>query len=63
MQGVPPTKSAWPTEAAGRVLFLLDAASALDERILRDWVDANRPGANPALGPFQLALLARRSGK
>ena len=39
----PPTPSAWPEPGEGRVVFLLDAASALEIRILRDWIAAHRP--------------------
>lgn len=40
----------WPGEASGRpVVFLLDAASALEERLLREWIERRRPeGAPPA---------------
>jgi len=35
----------WPTVDAGQILFLLDAASSLEERVLRAWVERNRPEA------------------
>jgi glycerol-3-phosphate O-acyltransferase len=38
----------WPAEAAGRrVVFLLDAASALEERLLREWIERHRPAGAP----------------
>jgi glycerol-3-phosphate O-acyltransferase len=41
----PADPAAWP-EASGRpVLFLLDAASGLEERLLRRWIDEQRPAA------------------
>jgi len=38
----------WPTLGGERILFLLDAASGLEERLLRSWVERNLPeGADP----------------
>ena len=34
---------AWPEGHAGRILFLLDAASSLEERLLQGWLARNRP--------------------
>ncbi len=39
----PENVSVWPGDGAKKLLFLLDAASALEERILRDWIEAKRP--------------------
>ncbi|MFN2375799.1 MAG: hypothetical protein ABR538_04630, partial [Candidatus Binatia bacterium] len=36
----------WPS-AGGRVVFLLDACSALEKRMLEDWIRRNRPGDVP----------------
>jgi glycerol-3-phosphate O-acyltransferase len=38
-----PAGAGWPEHGNRRVLFLLDAASDFDERILREWIDAHRP--------------------
>jgi glycerol-3-phosphate O-acyltransferase len=45
-----PHEPDWPAETADRrVVFLLDAASALEERLLREWIERRRPeGAPPA---------------
>jgi glycerol-3-phosphate O-acyltransferase len=37
-----PPEPSWPI-AFGRIAFLLDAASALEERLLRDWIARARP--------------------
>jgi glycerol-3-phosphate O-acyltransferase len=40
---------AWPFVAGRRLVFLLDASSRLEERILERWIETNRPeGVNPA---------------
>jgi glycerol-3-phosphate O-acyltransferase len=39
----------WPTLGGEQILFLLDAASSLEERLLRAWVQRNLPqGADPS---------------
>ncbi|MCP4035459.1 MAG: glycerol-3-phosphate 1-O-acyltransferase [bacterium] len=39
----------WPSHDGRAVVFLLDAASSLEERILRDWIERKRPeGVAPA---------------
>jgi len=39
----------WPAAgSSGRVIFLLDASSGLEERILRDWIERHRPASTPA---------------
>jgi glycerol-3-phosphate O-acyltransferase len=38
----------WPAAGGRRVVFLLDAASALEERLLRDWVERRRPPGDAA---------------
>ena len=41
----------------------LNAISTATDIPVQDWVDASRPGAKTALGPMQLSILARRSGR
>lgn len=41
----------------------LNAISIATDVPVQDWIDASRPGAKTALGPFQLAVLRRRTGK
>jgi glycerol-3-phosphate O-acyltransferase len=43
----PPREPAWPA-ARGRVVFLLDAASALEERLLREWIARQQPAGASA---------------
>ncbi len=52
----------WPTLHGGRVLFLLDAASSLEERLLRAWIERNRPeDADPTrLESFRIPSSRRR---
>jgi glycerol-3-phosphate O-acyltransferase len=38
----------WPGSAEHRVVFLLDAASKLERRLLGDWIARNRPSGNGA---------------
>ena len=39
---------AWPFVAGHRILFLLDASSRLERRLLEEWIEKNRPeGINP----------------
>ena len=39
----------WPTLGGETILFLLDAASGLEERLLRSWIQRSRPEtADPA---------------
>jgi glycerol-3-phosphate O-acyltransferase len=35
----------WPAVQSGPVLFLLDAATELEEKVLRDWIDSVRPAS------------------
>jgi glycerol-3-phosphate O-acyltransferase len=42
-----PTSDQWPNAEGRRVVFLLDAASPVEQRLLTDWIDRHRPaGAN-----------------
>jgi glycerol-3-phosphate O-acyltransferase len=52
----------WPTVEGGRTLFLLDAASGLEERLLRAWVERNLPeGADPTqVESFRIPSSRRR---
>lgn len=47
-----PEEPAWPKASDGapsRVVFLLDASSAIERRLLLDWIERHRPpGADPA---------------
>ncbi|MGI9590391.1 MAG: glycerol-3-phosphate 1-O-acyltransferase [Myxococcota bacterium] len=38
-----PENPGWPSQQDGPIAFLLDAASPLEERILRGWIDEHRP--------------------
>jgi len=38
----------------------LNAISVATDVPVQDWVDASRPGAKTAIGPFQLAVLRSR---
>ena len=40
---VPPVDAVWPYDGSRPIAFLLDAASPLEERILRDWIEQERP--------------------
>ena len=44
----PTPEPGWPAAGTRRVLFLLDAASGLEERILRDWIERQRPDSTGA---------------
>ena len=37
----------------------LNAISAATDLPVKAWIEANQPGANPALGPLQLSVLSR----
>ncbi|MBJ22692.1 MAG: glycerol-3-phosphate 1-O-acyltransferase [bacterium] len=45
METPPPPGPLWPSHLPRRALFLLDAASGLDEQVLRDWLETNRPAS------------------
>lgn len=38
-----PAEPGWPDHGERSIVFLLDAASSLEERILREWIDRSRP--------------------
>jgi glycerol-3-phosphate O-acyltransferase len=42
-----PREPSWPA-ADGRIIFLLDAASSLEERLLRDWIARAKPEGSEA---------------
>ncbi len=39
-----PEEPEWPAARRHRVVFLLDASSALERRLLHDWIERHRPG-------------------
>jgi glycerol-3-phosphate O-acyltransferase len=43
-----PPEPDWPAAGGRRVVFLLDAASRLEERLLHDWIERKRPEADAA---------------
>ncbi len=45
METTSPQGPEWPKHGSSRVLFLLDAASGLDEKLLRDWIERRRPAS------------------
>ncbi len=56
----------WPRAAGdGRILFLLDAASRFEERLLRGWIEEHRPPAcDPTcIGTLKLPSSRRRHGR
>jgi len=45
----PASASSWPAADGRRVVFLLDASSGLERRVLQEWIDKARPeGTTPA---------------
>ena len=50
----------WPDAAGRRVVFLLDAASPLEERLLRDWIERRRPEGAPAAEAVTIPSVRRR---
>jgi hypothetical protein len=40
----------------------LNAISDATDVPVKDWIEANRPGAKPAIGPLQLSVLAAQKG-
>ncbi|MGH7857604.1 MAG: hypothetical protein ACREQY_09760, partial [Candidatus Binatia bacterium] len=50
-EGAPPSgeESPWPFAPGRRTVFLLDASSSLETRLLEEWIEKNRPeGIDPA---------------
>lgn len=43
MESQEPLGNPWPASGRDRVLFLLDVASSFEERLLRRWIEENRP--------------------
>src|SRR5262245_22977455 len=52
----PPGEPGWPRIGGCRPVFLLDASSALEERLLREWIERRRPEGLPAHA-FDVVLL------
>ncbi|MCR9097052.1 MAG: glycerol-3-phosphate 1-O-acyltransferase [bacterium] len=50
----------WPVGPGREVVFLLDAASALEERILHEWIDAHRPEGTPFAESDVVAIASTR---
>ncbi len=57
-----PEPCVWPGEAGQRVVFLLDACSGYERRLLSEWISANRPdnGAVPLVETIDLPPSRRR---
>jgi glycerol-3-phosphate O-acyltransferase len=48
-QTTPPARGDWPFVGGRRLVFLLDAASSIESRLLEHWIDSHRPeGISPA---------------
>jgi glycerol-3-phosphate O-acyltransferase len=43
LQDAEPPEETWPFVAGRRLIFLLDASSGIERRILRRWIETNRP--------------------
>src|SRR2546423_9226387 len=43
LQDAEPPEEIWPFVAGRRLIFLLDASSGIERRILRRWIETNRP--------------------
>ena len=54
----------WPAANGAEIVFLLDAASPLEERILREWIETNRPEGTPLVEGDVVAIEStRRPGR
>src|SRR5262245_20815846 len=53
--GDDPAEAAWPFVAGRRVVFLLDASSSIERRILARWIETHRP---EAMSPANCEVLA-----
>ena len=54
----------WPAANGAEIVFLLDAASSLEERILREWIETNRPEGTPLVEGDVVAIEStRRPGR
>ncbi len=51
----------WPREGQPATVFLLDAASALERRVLESWIDRHRPAESSAVD--RIALPSSRRGR
>ena len=52
----------FPSAAASRVLFLVDASSRLEERMLLDWIERQRPAHGPGVEIMRLPASRSRRG-
>ena len=52
----------FPEADADRVVFLIDAASGLEERLLREWIGEQAPPGGPAIQTLRLPASRRRRG-
>ena len=52
----------WPASPSGRFVFLLDAASPLERRLLEGWVDSHRPDGFAEADVEKLPIPATRHG-
>jgi glycerol-3-phosphate O-acyltransferase len=55
-----PDEPGWPIANGRRVVFLLDTASALEERLLRAWIERQRPHDGPGLEALCIPCSRRR---
>lgn len=53
----------WPAAAGRPVLFLLDAASSLEEKLLRDWIARQRPQGSQDVDALTIPASRRRRGR
>ena len=54
---------AWPAADERRIVFLIDAASPLEQRLLEEWIARNRPPACPPNGTETIPIPPSRSGR
>src|SRR5579862_2362682 len=58
---MPAESSEWPAADGRRVVFLLDACSRLEERLLREWIATHRPAG--AEGTTAVRIPPSRRGR
>ena len=57
-----PDEPAWPGTERRPIVFLLDAASSLERRLLEQWIEQHRPDGVSADGTESIPIPATRSG-